>query len=97
MNIGRYWEAKLQLRPLNKELTDYTCNQFIKNKVEVVEMVNLKEGLDFYLTSRKAAVAVARKLKKVFKGDLVISTKLFGKNRISSKKVNRVTVLFRKS
>lgn len=97
MNICKYWEAKLQLRPYSGNIIDYVRNQANKNKGEIVEEVRLKEGLDVYFDSRKLAVSIARKLKKVFKGEMKISTKLFTKDRMSGKQVNRVTVLFRKS
>ena len=53
--------------------------------------------MDLYLDSMKLAVQIARKLKKVFKGELKITTKLFSVSRETSKRINRVTVLFRKS
>ncbi len=90
-----YFESKLQLRPKNKEVLDYVLNQLKKTNTKIAKEVKLKEGLDLYLSSRKSTIQIAKKLKKVFKGDLKVTKKLFTVNRLTSKKVYRITVLFR--
>lgn len=91
-----YYEAILQLRPAKKELID-----FVKKKIEeredvfISKTVELKTGIDFYLNSWRFAVSLGKMLKKSFGGNTKLSRTLFTQSRQTSKKVYRVTVLFR--
>ena len=90
-----YFEAKLQLRPYNKEVLDFAKKQINKSNSLIAKEIKLKQGVDLYISSRKFAVILAKKLKKVFGGETKVSKTLFGINRLTSKKVYRVTVCFR--
>lgn len=96
INVGAYWEVKLQLRPYDKEVIEYVYRHLKKNKKEIVLEMKLKEGLDIYLADRKFAASLGKRLTKVFKGETKISRKLFTRDRVTSKQVYRVTVLFRR-
>ncbi|MBU2589873.1 MAG: hypothetical protein KKA65_02095 [Nanoarchaeota archaeon] len=92
-----YFEAKIQLRPATEETL-----RFIKNRVRERESVfiskteELKEGgVDIYLSSQRYAQTIGRGLKKSFGGEFKISRTLHTLNKMTSKKVYRVTVLFR--
>src|SRR3989344_2668688 len=91
----QYFEGILQLRPLNKEILDYVKKQIDKSNCLISKEFNLKYGTDLYLTSQRFTVSLGRKLKRVFKGEVKISRSLFTTSRFTSKKVYRVTVLFR--
>lgn len=91
----QYFEAKLQLRPFNKEVFNYVIKQIKKNNVLIAKEVKLKYGIDLYLTSNRFALALGKKLKKAFKGTLKISRTLYSRDRQTSKTLYRVTVLFR--
>ena len=92
-----YFEAKLQLRPYDKELINYTKKLIDKNKTLLISKeTEYKYGVDFLTTSQKQTQNIARQLKKRFKGKVTISRKLFKVDRLTSKKIYRVTVCFRK-
>jgi len=91
-----YYEAKLQLRPYDKEILDYAKKQIDENNVLISKEIKLKQGIDLYLTSRKFAVILAKKLKKVFGGETKVSKTLYSVDRLTSKNIYRVTVCFRK-
>ena len=92
-----YFEAKLQLRPNDKELIDYAKGLIDKNKdILISKETEYKYGVDFTTTSQKQTQNIARQLKRRFKGKITISRKLFKIHRLTSKKVYRVTVCFRK-
>lgn len=92
-----YFEAKLQLRPYDRELTDYAKKLMENNKnILIAKESEYKYGVDFLTTSQKETQNIAKQLKKRFKGKIVISRKLFKIHRLTSKKVYRVTVCFRK-
>jgi len=91
-----YYEAILQLRNPNKEIMNLIKNQFKKKPdVFISKQEKQKNGVDFYISSWRFALSLGRKLKKSFKGELKVSRKLYTKNRLTSKKVYRMTVLFR--
>lgn len=92
----QYYEGILQLRNPNEEVINFIRNQFNNNeKIWIAKQVKLKTGLDYYISSNRFLLSLGKKLKKSFKGQLKISRKLITRNRITSKNVYRVTVLFR--
>jgi len=96
--IGDYYEANIQVRPEDDKVLDYILKQADKDgKVKVVKIVKIKKGsgVDIYLSSWRFAIAVSRKLKKVFGGSVKITRKIYGMDRQTTKSTYRVTVLFR--
>jgi len=92
----QYFQAKLQLRPCTKEILHFVYNEIDKREDCLISREEgLKTGVDLYLTSQKFAQILGRKLKLKFKGKVTISRTLFGINKMTSKKVYRVTILFR--
>jgi len=92
----QYYEGILQIRNPSEEVLNFICNQFENNqKVWIAKHEKLKNGIDFYISSNKFLLALGKKLKKSFKGELKTSRKLHTRNRVTSKAVYRVTVLFR--
>ena len=93
-----YFEAILQLRNPNQDVVKFIENNVAKNKekgVFITKREDVRNGLDFYLTSQRYAQSLGKKLKKTFKGELKVSRKLFTTNRQTGKLVYRVNVLFR--
>lgn len=91
-----YYESILQLRPYDKKILNYVKKRVEKRKdVFISKEVKLKKGIDLYLTSNKFALILGKKLKKAFKGEVKISRKLFSRNKLTSKRLWRVTVCFR--
>jgi len=90
-----YYEAILQLRPFDKKVLDYVYSQIIKENITISREAKLKEGFDIYVSSSKFAIMLGKKLKKRFLGTVKTSRTLFTQNRLTSKRVYRVTVCFR--
>ena len=92
----QYYEGTLQIRNPNQEVINFISNQFKNNeKVWIAKQEKQKAGIDLYISSNKFLLSLGKKLKKSFKGELKISTKLHSRNRLTSKEIHRVTVLFR--
>ncbi len=91
-----YFEAVLQLRPENEQVLRFVKKQLKNSKTKISKEVKSKHGIDLYLSSQRFAISLSRRLKKSFKkGEVKISRSLFTTNRQTSKRVYRVTVLFR--
>ncbi len=92
-----YWEAKIQLRPLNEELIRIVIAMIDKrDDVRIARIELLKTGIDIYLSSRKFAAIIAKRLKLRYKtGKVLVTKQLFSRSRQTSKDIYRVTVLFR--
>ena len=96
MHNPSYYEAILQLRPSEKEIVNFVKKRIKERKnVFISKEVKLKTGLDLYLSSWRFAAALARKLKKRFGGSIKITRKLHTQSRQTSKRVYRMTILFR--
>lgn len=93
---GGYYEAIIQLRPFNKEVFDYIINEIENRKnVYIAKKIEKKYGIDIYITSNSFAMALGKKLKHKFNGDLKLSRALYCTDRLTSRLLYRVTVLFR--
>jgi len=93
---SNYYEAIIQLRPYNEELINFIITRVkARENVKIVKEVQLKTGVDLYLTDQRFARALGKELKRKFKGKLILSRKLHTRNRMTSKNVYRVTVCFR--
>ncbi len=93
---SNYYEAIIQLRPYDEKLVNFVLKR-IKDRenVNIVKEVQLKTGIDFYLTDQRFARSLGKGLKRHFKGKLILSRKLHTRNRMTSRNVYRVTVCFR--
>jgi len=91
-----YYQAIIQLRPANERLIEYTLN-YLKNKedVTIAKREKLKTGIDLYISSNRVALALGKRLKQVFPGELTLSRELHTRDRQTSRDLYRVTVLFR--
>ncbi len=92
-----YYEAKIQIRPKDEQAIRFVIDLIDNNdRVRISKVVELKAGVDFYVSSRKFAAVIGKKLKARFKEGKVLVTKtLFSRNKQTSKNIYRVTVLFR--
>ncbi len=93
-----YYEAILQLRPATDEVIDFIRELIIKrDDVKISKVVELKTGIDVYLTNQRfARSTLGPMLKRKFKkGKLTVTRSLHSRNRLTNKLVYRATVLFR--
>lgn len=94
----QYHEAILQLRPKDERLLEFVKKKIDKkSNVFISKEVENKYGYDLYLNSRRFAWTLANSLKRTFRGTVKKSRKLFTVNRLTSKRVYRVTICFRLS
>ena len=92
----RYYEGILQLRNPNEECINFIRNQFKNNKKAwIAKEEILKTGIDYYISSNSFLLALGKKLRKSFKGEYKLSRRIFTKNKLTSRDVYRLTVLFR--
>jgi len=89
---SRYYEAIFQLRTTRDTIKKYVFS-FLENSVSDIRY--LKEGIDFYVIDWHIAKKLGALLKKKFGGEVKITRKLFSQDKLSSKRIYRVTVLYR--
>ncbi|MEK6973949.1 MAG: NMD3-related protein [Nanoarchaeota archaeon] len=92
---ANYFEAILQIRPKKQSILEFVRNDCLRNGIMISKEISKDFGYDLYLSSRKYTVQVSKKLKKSFGGTLTFSKTLHTRNRMSSKLVYRITVLYR--
>ncbi len=90
-----YYEAILQLRPLNKDLIDFALAQIKNSNCEIVKQEELKTGINLYLSSKRFAASLSKKLKKQFSGTVKITKSILTRDKLKSKDIYRTTVCFR--
>ncbi len=92
----QYFEAKIQLRPYDKEVFDYIMREIDKRKgVFVSKIDELKTGVDIFMSDQRFARRLGKMLKDKYKGELKITRTLFSQDKLTSKLIYRGTVLFR--
>jgi len=91
-----YFEAIIQLRNPNDEMRRFIINQVRKRKnAFIAKTLELKTGVDYYISDQRFARALGNRMKKSFNGELKTSRKLHTRNNQTSRNVYRVTVCFR--
>ena len=89
-------QAILQLRNPTKEVIRFTDAELEKNtRTKVNEVVDVENGLDYYLTDKDEAVKIARRLRTKFGVEFVVSPKLYTFDSQHGKRIYRLAVLFR--
>ena len=93
-----YFEATLQLRDCKNEALNFVL-AFVDNQDVpdyFVSAINkVKNGFDIYLSSNKLAIKIATHLPKKFGGRIQTSSKLFSRDKQTSKNLMRLTVVYR--
>ena len=95
---SQYFEGTLQIREATPELLDFVRRDIAKHArdgVHVTKESGKGKNIDFRLTSTKYMRALGKKLKQKFNGELTETSKLFSRNKQTSKEVHRTTVLFK--
>lgn len=95
---SNYYEGILQLRNISEEVIKAVNEMLQKNKkVFIAKEEKVKNGYDLYLSSQKFIQHAAKELQRKFGGEVKVSKKLYGLDKQTSKKIYRITVLFRLS
>ena len=95
-----YFEGILQLRDVDKEVIDYAVVEAKKQKqrgIFITKKLKVRNGFDIYLTKRRYIHEIAKELLDKFGGEIKASKKLFSRDKLRSKDIYRVNVLFRQS
>jgi NMD protein affecting ribosome stability and mRNA decay len=91
----QYFEGTLQLRNPSQELIDFVATEIENSNAWIAKTKKQKNGIDLLLSSNKFLKDIGKKLKNKFAGELTTSSKLFTRNKQTSKEVHRGCVLFR--
>ncbi len=92
----QYYEGILQLRNPNKKVIKFVKNQINEKKgVFISKTVKVRNGYDFYISSKRYLKNLGYKLRKQFGGELKISSRLYSRDRQTSKELHRVNILYR--
>lgn len=89
------YQAKLQLRPDDKELLTFVKKLIREYKVTIVKEDKLKEGIDLYIDSNKFAVSLAKKFRNKYKVKPKVTRSLYTEDKQKGKRIHRLTVLLR--
>ena len=95
-----YFEGILQLRDVDNEVVDYAVDEAEKQKqrgIFITKKLKVRNGFDIYLTKKGYIYELARELLNKFGGETKLSKKLFSRDKLRSKDIYRVNVLFRQS
>ena len=92
-----YFEGTFQLREPTQEVVDY-LEDLLLSKKDVVRVSRTEEvtnGFDFYLSSKTVLMQIGKILYRRFGGELKVSNRLFSRDRMTSKEIYRITVMYR--
>ena len=90
-----YFEGVLQLRNVDEDILDLVLKEFQKEGVNIAKISPLKNGYDLYSSSNKFSRKIARKLATQMGGEIKESPRIFTQNKLTSKEVHRLNVLYR--
>lgn len=95
-HISDYFEGILQIRNGSKELLDWIYDKIkADKKAKVAKAKKVTNGVDLYITDQHYLQNLGKKIKEHQAGILKVSTRLHTKDKVTSKELHRVTVLFK--
>jgi len=91
-----YFEGTLQLRNAGNEVIEFIVKEIEKTEnVNIAELKKVTNGVDIYISRQRFLRSLGKKLQDNYPGQLIVSKKIHTKNRLTSRDVYRVNVLFR--
>ncbi|MBW3010708.1 hypothetical protein KY335_03240 [Candidatus Woesearchaeota archaeon] len=91
----KYFEGILQIRNPNEKIMNFVLNEFEKSTHYFSRIEQVRGGYDLYSSSNKFSRKVGQKLYAEFGGELKESAQLFTQNKLTSKEVFRLNVMYR--
>lgn len=92
----QYYQGILQVRNPNKDVISFIRAEFDKEKTaRIAKEAKVRGGLDIYSSSNKFSRKLGRKLTQKYGGEVKESAKLFSRDKITSKNIYRLNVLYR--
>src|SRR3989338_4652370 len=93
---SEYFEGILQLRNPNDEVLDFIAKEVReKGNVFIAKTKKTNNGIDLYISSQRFLRTLGNKLQERFFGHLEVSRRLHTRNRMTSRDVYRVNLLFK--
>jgi NMD protein affecting ribosome stability and mRNA decay len=95
-----YFEGVFQLRNPSEKLLQFLDEEFYnaeKERIFVTKYQKLKNGYDYYITSKKFVVKLAHLLQEKFGGVVKVSEQHFSRDSQTSKDIFRVNAFFMQS
>lgn len=93
---NEYFEGILQVRNPNEEVLDFIAKEVEKKgDVFVAKAKKTRNGIDLYISSQRFLRTLGNKLQERFFGHLEVSRRLHTRNRMTSRDVYRVNLLFK--
>lgn len=93
---NEYFEGILQVRNPNEEVLDFIAKEVEKKgDVFIAKTKKINNGIDLYISSQRFLRTIGNKLQERFFGHLEVSRRLHTRNRMTSRDVYRVNLLFK--
>ena len=93
---SEYFQGILQLRMVDQNVYDWVYDTIERDgKAKIAKEKIVPNGYDLYLDNNHYLVALGKKIKEKFAGEIVVSKRLHTRDRMTYKVLYRVTVLFR--
>ena len=93
---NEYFEGILQVRNPNEEVLGFIAREVEKKgDVFIAKTKKINNGIDFYISSQRFLRSIGNKLQERFFGHLEVSRRLHTRNRMTSRDVYRVNLLFK--
>ncbi|MBI2134913.1 hypothetical protein HYU09_02905 [Candidatus Woesearchaeota archaeon] len=93
---NEYFEGILQVRNPNDEVLDFIEKEVSqKGNVFIAKAKKTNNGIDFYISSQRFLRTLGNRLQERFSGHLEVSRRLHTRNRMTSRDVYRVNLLFK--
>ncbi|MEK7173111.1 MAG: NMD3-related protein [Patescibacteria group bacterium] len=91
-----YFEGILQLRDVSDEVVEFAVKEIERNESSsIAKIKKVTNGVDVYISPQTLLRSLGNKLQNRFGGQLMVSTKLHTRNRVTSRDLYRVNLLFR--
>jgi len=91
-----YFEGVLQLRDTTDEVLDWVYKEIERaGRTQIAMSKEVRGGVDLYLSSQHYMQSLGRQLQQRFGGILKITGRLYTKDKMTSRDVYRMTVLFK--
>ncbi len=95
MDPAGYYEGILQIRKPTKELIHFIEAMIDKDKkTAVLKKQKVTNGYDYYITNQHYLQNLGKKINNHFFGDLKVSRRLHSQDRMTSRLLYRINVLF---
>jgi len=91
-----YFEGILQLRDVSNEVVEFAVKEIEKiENSNIAKIKKVTNGVDVYISPQTLLRSLGNKLQNRFGGQLMVSTRLHTRSRITSRDLYRVNLLFR--